>query len=228
MSGLTSRFLVIAILFTTCLVVSNITAVKLIDVGGHVLPGAIVIFPISYIIGDVLTEVYGFARARLVIWLGFGANLFAVLTFALVGVIPAVSFWEHQAAFDTILGAAPRILMASFVAFLIGEFTNSYVLARLKVATNGRFLWVRTIGSSLVGQSLDSAVFVTIAFWGLFPEGVLVSLIVTQTAFKVGYEVVATPLTYAVVGWLKRSEGIDHYDRDTRFNPFAVTRLQDR
>jgi uncharacterized integral membrane protein (TIGR00697 family) len=227
MSGLTTRFLVIAILFTTCLVVSNITAVKLIDVWGYVLPGAIVIFPVSYIIGDVLTEVYGFARARLVIWLGFGANLFAVLIFALVGVIPAVGFWEGQAAYDAILGATPRILMASFAAFLVGEFTNSYVLARLKVATDGRFLWVRTIGSSLVGQSLDSIVFVTIAFWGVFPNDVIVSLIVTQSAFKIGYEVVATPVTYAVVGWLKRSEGIDHYDRDTRFNPFAISRIRD-
>lgn len=227
MPGLTTRFLVIAVLFVTCLMVSNITAVKLIDVNGYVLTGAIVIFPISYIIGDVLTEVYGFAKARLVLWVGFGANLFAVLTFALVGILPAAGFWEGQAAYDTILGATPRILTASFLAYLVGEFANSYILARLKVITEGRFLWLRTIGSTVVGQGLDSTVFVTVAFWGILPADVLAGTIMVQAVAKIGYEVLATPLTYAVIGWLKRSEGIDHYDRTTRFNPFAVTRLQD-
>lgn len=227
MSALSTRFLVIATLFTTCLVVSNITAVKLIDVGGYVLPGAIVIFPVSYIIGDVLTEVYGFARARLVIWLGFAANLFAVLSFALVGVLPAAGFWDGQDAYEAILGATPRILAASFLAYLIGEFTNAYVLARLKIATAGRFLWVRTIGSSVIGQTLDSTVFIVAAFWGILPTDVLVATIAVQAAVKVGYEAAATPFTYAVVGWLKRAEGIDHYDRDTRFNPFAISRVHD-
>lgn len=227
MPGLTTRFLVIAVLFVTCLLVSNITAVKLIEVEGYALTGAIVIFPISYIIGDVLTEVYGFAKARLVLWLGFAANLFAVLTFALVGVLPAAGFWDGQEAYDAILGATPRILAASFLAFLVGEFANSYILARLKVITEGRMLWVRTIGSTVVGQSLDSVVFVFVAFWGILPTEVLLGTIMVQAVAKIGYEILATPLTYAVVGWLKRSEGIDHYDRNTRFNPFAVTRLQD-
>ncbi len=227
MPGLTTRFLIITVLFVTCLMVSNITAVKLIDVNGYVLTGAIVIFPISYIIGDVLTEVYGFAKARLVVWVGFGANLFAVLTFALVGVLPAAGFWEGQAAYDTILGATPRILAASFLAYLVGEFANSYILARLKVITAGRMLWVRTIGSTIVGQGLDSIVFVFVAFWGVLPLKVLLGTIVLQALAKIAYEILATPLTYAVIGWLKRSEGIDHYDRETRFNPFAITRLQD-
>ncbi|MBS29222.1 MAG: transporter [Alphaproteobacteria bacterium] len=227
MPGLTTRFLVIAVLFVTCLLVSNITAVKLIEVQGYALTGAIVIFPISYIIGDVLTEVYGFAKARLVLWLGFAANLFAVLTFALVGVLPAAGFWDGQEAYDAILGATPRILAASFLAFLVGEFANSYVLARLKVITEGRMLWLRTIGSTIVGQSLDSIVFVFVAFWGILPTEILLGTIMVQAVAKIGYEILATPLTYAVVGWLKRSEGIDHYDRNTRFNPFAVTRLQD-
>lgn len=227
MPGLTTRFLIIAVLFVTCLMVSNITAVKLIEVNGYVLTGAIVIFPISYIIGDVLTEVYGFAKARLVLWVGFGANLFAVLTFLLVGSLPAAGFWEGQEAFDTILGATPRILVASFLAYLVGEFANSYILARLKVITEGRKLWLRTIVSTVVGQGLDSVVFVMVAFWGVLPTEVLVGAIAVQALAKIGYEVLATPVTYAVIGWLKRSEGIDHYDRETRFNPFAVSRLQD-
>lgn len=224
MPGLTPRFLIIAVIFVTCLIVSNITAVKLIDVMGYIIPGAIVIFPISYIIGDVLTEVYGFAKARMVIWLGFGANLFAVATFMLVGVLPAAGFWEAGDAYATILGATPRILAASFAAYLIGEFANSYILARLKVAMEGRHLWVRTIGSSVVGQTLDSSVFITIAFYGVFPTTVLLSLIATQIVFKLGYEILATPVTYAVVNWLKKSEGLDHFDRTTVFNPFAVTK----
>jgi uncharacterized integral membrane protein (TIGR00697 family) len=220
---ISSRFLVIAVAFVTCLIVSNITAVKLIIVSGFILPGAIVIFPITYIIGDVLTEVYGYAKARRVIWLGFAANLFAVATFALVGVLPAAGFWGAQEAYDTILGATPRILAASLAAYLVGEFANAYVLARLKVATEGRFLWLRTISSTVVGQSLDSAIFIVIAFAGIIPFGALILTIVVQAAAKTAYEALATPLTYLVVGWLKRAERIDTYDRDVRFNPFAIT-----
>jgi uncharacterized integral membrane protein (TIGR00697 family) len=220
---ISSRFLVIAVAFVTCLIVSNITAVKLITVSGFILPGAIVIFPITYIIGDVLTEVYGYAKARRVIWMGFLANLFAVATFALVGVLPAAGFWGAQEAYDTILGATPRILAASLIAYLFGEFANAYVLARLKVATEGRFLWLRTISSTIVGQSLDSAIFIVIAFAGIIPFGALILTIVVQAVVKTAYEALATPLTYLVVGWLKRVEGIDTYDRGVRFNPFAIT-----
>lgn len=218
-----SRFMLIAVAFVTCLIVSNITAVKLITVGGFVLPGAIIIFPITYIIGDVLTEVYGYAKARRVIWMGFLANIFAVATFAVVGVLPAAGFWGGQEAYDTILGATPRILGASLAAYLVGEFANAYVLARLKVATEGRFLWLRTIGSTVVGQSLDSAIFIVIAFSGILPTSVLILTIVVQAVAKTAYEALATPLTYLVVGWLKRAEGVDTYDRDVRFNPFAMT-----
>jgi len=222
-SAISSRFLLIAVAFVACLIVSNITAVKLIDVAGFILPGAIIIFPITYIIGDVLTEVYGYAKARRVIWMGFGANLFAVATFAVVGVLPAAGFWGAQEAYDTILGATPRILAASLVAYLVGEFANAYVLARLKVATEGRFLWVRTISSTVVGQGLDSAIFITIAFAGILPLEALITTIVVQAAAKTAYEALATPLTYLVVGWLKRAEGIDTYDRGASFNPFAIT-----
>ena len=222
-SPISGRFLVIAVAFVTCLIVSNITAVKLIDVSGFILPGAIIIFPITYIIGDVLTEVYGYAKARRVIWMGFGANLFAVATFAAVGVLPAAGFWGAQDAYDAILGATPRILAASLVAYLVGEFANAYVLARLKVATDGRFLWLRTISSTVVGQSLDSAIFIVIAFSGILPVEALILTIAVQAIAKTGYEVIATPLTYLVVGWLKRAEGIDTFDRDARFNPFALS-----
>ena len=222
-SQISSRFLVIAVAFVNCLIVYKNTAVKQFNVSGFIMPGAIVIFPITYIIGDVLTEVYGYAKARRVIWMGFLANLFAVATFALVGVLPAAGFWGAQEAYDTILGATPRILAASLVAYLVGEFANAYVLARLKVATEGRFLWLRTISSTIVGQSLDSAIFIVIAFAGIIPFGALILTIVVQAVAKTAYEALATPLTYLVVGWLKRAEGIDTYDRGVRFNPFAIT-----
>jgi len=222
-STVSSRFLLIAVAFVTCLVVSNITAVKLITVADFVLPGAIVIFPITYIIGDVLTEVYGYAKARRVIWLGFLANLFAVATFAAVGALPAAGFWGAQEAYDAILGATPRILGASALAYLVGEFANAYVLARLKVATQGRFLWLRTIGSTVVGEGLDSAIFIVVAFAGILPVDALITTVVVQALAKTAYEAAATPLTYLVVGWLKRAEGVDVYDRGVRFNPFALS-----
>jgi len=220
--GYSGRYLVVALVFVVALVVSNIIAVKIIEVAGFVLPAAIIIFPVSYILGDVLTEVYGYARARRVIWLGFFANLVAVLAIAAAGALPAAGFWDGQAAYDRILGATPRILAASFLAYLVGEFLNAYVLAKLKIATGGRWLWMRTIGSTLVGQLFDSAIFLVVAFWGEMPAGVLVGAIVTQWLVKSAYEAAATPVTYLVVGYLKRAEGVDHYDRDTRFNPLAL------
>jgi uncharacterized integral membrane protein (TIGR00697 family) len=216
-------FLLVAALFVTALIVSNIIAVKLIDVAGFILPAAIIIFPVSYILGDVLTEVYGYARARQVIWLGFLCNLVAVVAIWIGGMLPAAGFWGGQEAYDAILGTVPRILAASFVAYLIGELVNAYVLARLKVAMEGRHLWVRTIGSTLVGQLLDSAIFITIAFAGVMPAEVLVGAIVTQWLVKSGYEALATPLTYAAVGFLKRADDVDVYDRDLHFRPFSVS-----
>jgi len=161
------RFIAIAAIFITCLITANIIAVKLISIGGLILPAAIIIFPLSYIFGDILTEVYGFRSARKVIWLGFLCNLIAVLAIWIGGLLPAAPFWEDkQAAYDTILGYVPRVLLASFVAYLIGEFANSFVLAKMKIKTKGRWLWTRTIGSTIVGQGLDSAIFITIAFAG--------------------------------------------------------------
>ena len=217
------RFIALVALFITCLIAANITGVKLISVFDQVLNAAIVIFPVSYIIGDVLTEVYGYRETRRVIWLGFLCNLIVVAAIWVGLVLPAASFWDGQEAYERILGATPRILGASFLAYLVGEFANAVVLAKMKIATEGRFLWARTIGSTLVGQGLDSLVFITLAFAGTIPPAALAGLIVTQWLVKSAYEAAATPLTYAVVGYLKRSEGVDVYDRDTRFSPLALS-----
>ena len=212
-------FVISVAIFITCLITANITAVKLVNVWGFVLPAGIIIFPISYIFGDILTEVYGYRQARRVIWLGFLCNLIAVVTIWVGQILPPAFFWSGQAAYERILGYTPRLLLASFLAYLLGEFTNAFVLAKMKIATKGRWLWSRTIGSTLVGEGLDSLVFITIAFIGEIPMPELASAIVTQWLAKSAYEAAVTPLTYVAVNFLKRSEGIDVYDDDTQFNP---------
>ena len=214
---------IISGIFITCLIVANIIAVKLVDIFGFIVPAAVIIFPISYIFGDVLTEVYGYRQARRVIWLGFFCNLLAVVAIWMAQMLPGASFWEAQSAYERILGYTPRLLAASFIAYLIGEFANSIVLAELKIATNGRWLWLRTISSTLIGEGLDSLVFMTIAFAGTIPPDALVSATMTQWLFKTGYEILATPLTYVVVNFLKKQEGLDTYDRDTNFNPLSLS-----
>jgi hypothetical protein len=216
--------------FVTTLLVSNIIAVKLVQVGPLVLPAAVILFPITYIFGDVLTEVYGYARARQVIWTGFACNLLAVGAIWLAGWLPVAAFWnarvyasatEAQQAYWAILGSTPRLLVASFAAYLVGEFLNSLVLARLKVMTSGRWLWLRTILSTVVGQGADSAIFISVAYIGLLPEGALGAAIVSQWLVKSGYEALATPLTYLVINGLKRAESLDVFDTTTDFNPFG-------
>jgi queuosine precursor transporter len=223
------RFLMlVAMLFTSALIVSNIVAVKIADFSGvsgpideYFLPAAVVVFPLSYIMGDILTEVYGYQAARRVIWSAFAANAFAVVAIVLAQRVPSAPFWTDQSAYDAILGQTWRIVGASFAAFLVGEFANSIVLARMKVATNGRFLWARTIGSTIVGEGLDSAIFITIAFAGR--AGIeLWPLIWKQWLFKVLFETVFTPVTYVAVTVLKRLEGIDVYDAQTNLNPLAL------
>jgi hypothetical protein len=215
-------FVIAVTVFITCLITANITAVKLVNVFGLVLPAAIVIFPVSYIFGDILTEVYGYRQARRVIWLGFLCNLIAVIAIWLGQVLPPASFWNGQAAYERILGYTPRLLLASFLAYLLGEFANAFVMAKMKIATKGRWLWSRTIGSTLIGEGLDSLVFMTIAFVGEIPTTGLASAIVTQWLAKSAYEACVTPLTYAAVNFLKRKEGLDVYDYDTRFNPLLL------
>lgn len=216
------RFTVCAALFVTCLLTANIIAVKLITVAGMVLPVAIIVFPVSYILADVLTEVWGYAATRRVIWLGFACNALMVVAIWIGGEIPPASFWRGQPAYQEVLGQSPRILAASFAAYLVGEFANAFVLAKLKVATGGRWLWLRTIGSTVVGQALDSAVFIALAFAGTVPAGVLPAIVAGQWSVKVVYEAAATPLTYAVVRWLKSREGLDTFDYRTDFNPIRL------
>jgi len=213
---------IVTALFVTCLITSNIIAVKIIDVLGVVVPAAVVIFPLSYLFGDILTEVYGYARSRQVIWIGFGCNALAALAIWIGGRLPSALFWDGQSAYVRILGSTPRILAASFSAYLVGEFLNSLVLARMKIATRGRWLWTRTIGSTLIGQGADSLIFITIAFAGSISVGDLAKVVVAQWLVKSAYETVATPLTYAIVGFLKKAEHEDYYDYTTDFNPFNV------
>lgn len=212
-------------LFVTVLLTSNLIAVKLVAFGPVTLPAAVIVFPLSYLFGDVLTEVYGYAVTRRIIWLGFACNLMFVLFILAAGALPgAPGAWDAtaQAAYQRILGFTPRLLAASFVAYVAGEFINSFVMARLKIATRGRWLWTRTISSTLFGQGLDSTIFITGAFAGFLPAGVLLRTILNQWAFKVAYEVIATPITYALVNFLKRYERQDPFDTETDFNPFRL------
>ena len=214
-----TRLTVIAALFVTCLITANIIAVKLIGLGSVVLPAAIIVFPVSYIFGDILTEVYGYRWARRIIWLGFACNLVFVFFAWLGGLLPPASFWQGQSSYQAILGYTPRLLLASFSGYLVGEFANSMVMSRLKIVTSGRFLWLRTISSTVLGEGLDSAIFITIAFIG--PDFSALIILYHWTA-KVVFEVLATPLTYAAVGWLKSREGYDIYDENVSLNPFRV------
>lgn len=217
--------------FVTTLIISNIIAVKITALGSLTLPVAVILFPLAYIFGDILTEVYGYAKARQTIWTGFLCNLLAVIAIWIGGILPPATFWTAgtfndssaaQQAYQAILGFSSRLLAASFLAYLVGEFLNAFVLAKLKVQTTGRFLWLRTISSTLIGQGADSVVFISLAFWGVLTSNDLLRAILSQWLFKVGYEVLATPLTYLVVNYLKRVEQEDFFDRETDFNPLRL------
>jgi hypothetical protein len=183
----------------------------------------VLFFPISYLFGDILTEVYGYGRDRRVVWAGFGALLFASIMAATIVALPPAKSWSpNQAAVETIFGQTPRIVAASIIAFWCGSFVNSFVLAKMKIWTGGRWLWTRTIGSTLCGELVDSALFCTIAFYGIWTGTELVDRTLTQYVLKSGWEILATPLTYWIVGFLKRSEHEDYYDRDTNFTPFSL------
>ena len=216
------RLVVVAALFVTCLITANILIVKQISIGGLVLPAAIIIFPVSYILGDILTEVYGYQQARRVIWLGFLCNLLAVMILWIGGILPAAPVFEAQSAYERILGSTPRFLLASFTAYLAGEFANSFILAKMKIATRGRWLWTRTIGSTLVGQGIDTLIVLTVAFVGVLPLPVLGIMILSHWVVKTIYEAIATPLTYWTVSYLKRKENIDVYDLQANFNPLKI------
>jgi uncharacterized integral membrane protein (TIGR00697 family) len=222
------RFVIVTAIFVTCLITANIIVIKPIALGINLfglpvsLPAAIVIFPLSYIVGDILTEVYGYRLARRVIWLGFLCNLIAVIAIWIGQILPPSPVWEGQQAYKSILGYVPRILLASFLAYLVGEFSNSFVLAKMKIKTKGRWLWTRTIGSTIVAQALDAAIFIPVAYVGMFDWSFIAMVSIAHWIAKVTYEVVATPLTYAVVNYLKKKEAIDAYDYETNFSPFSM------
>lgn len=217
--NVTKTFMCIGIIYVTCLLLSNLVAGKMWAVSANItLPAAVVLFPVTYIFGDIFTEVYGFRRARIIIWLGFGCSFFAVAVYMLTIALPHPEYWQNQEAFATVLGTTPRVALASFAGYLFGEFSNSMILSKLKVRTGGRKLWVRTILSTLVGEGFDSVIFVTISFLGTMDTKVVLQMILFQYLFKVCYEIICTPLTYAIVRFLKRKEGIDTYDYDVRYN----------
>ena len=216
--------------FVAILLLSNVigagkvAVVTLPLIGPWPFGAGILFFPVSYVIGDILTEVYGYARARRVIWAGFAATVFMAFMAWVVVALPPAPSWTNQAAYETVFGQVPRIVFASVCAFWAGEFVNSYVLARMKILTEGRHLWTRTIGSTVVGQAVDSAIFYPLAFLGAvgWTTHLVVIVLFTQWALKVGWEILLTPVTYAVVGWLKRVEGVDVFDRGTNFSPFRT------
>lgn len=214
-------FVCLAALFVTALITANIVAVKIVEIGGIQVPaGTLTLFPLAYIFGDVLTEVYGFGRARQVIWLGFACNAIAVAAIVISGILPAAGFWQDQDAWNAILGFTWRLLLASFAGYLVGEFINSYILSRLKLLTRGRWLWSRTITSTLFGQFFDTGIFILIAFTGVVPDSELLEIFLTAWIIKVAYETLATPVTYVVVGFLKKVDNSDVYDIGESFNPF--------
>lgn len=224
---------IVMALFVTTLLISNLlSSAKIVDLGVAIGPLALafdagtIVFPISYIFGDILTEIYGYNRARRVIWVGFGATALMGFFIWLTGILPPEAFWGEtvgQEAYTLVLGGVSGLVVASLAAYWVGEFSNSFVLAKMKIATQGRFVWARTIGSTLVGQGLDTIVFVLIATaLGVFDWNIVLALIVTNYILKVGFEVILTPITLAVIAWLKKAEGEDYYDYNTSFSPFHL------
>jgi len=215
-------FDLILALFVAVLLISNVASSKIVRLGPFTFDGGTLLFPVSYIFGDILTEVYGYRRSRRVIWTGFGCAVLMVAVLAVVGALPPAEGWENQEAYLAILGTTPRIVLGSLIAYFAGEFSNSYTLARMKVLTRGRWLWMRTIGSTLVGEGVDTLLFVTIAFAGTMPWPLFWSVILSNYVFKCGVEAAMTPVTYQVANFLKQAEKEDVYDLDTNFNPFLL------
>ncbi|MFH1292413.1 MAG: queuosine precursor transporter [bacterium] len=216
---------IITAVFVAVLILSNITSTKILSLGWFSFDGGTIIFPLAYIFGDILTEVYGYARARRVIWIGFAMNLLMVIVFWIVSSLPpaADEFAVAQStAFSSLLGVVPRIVLGSFAAYLCGEFINSYILAKMKIRSKGKKLWKRAIGSTIFGQFVDTTIFLLIAFAGVLPWDLLWIVWVSNYVFKILVEIVLLPVTYKVVGWLKKKENEDYYDTDTNFNPLKL------
>ena len=217
-------------MFVVILLVSNLVAQKIIRIGPFPISGALVLFPVTYIFGDIFTEVYGYGASRRAIWLGFCGTALMWGVGALIIALPADPAFHNQQAFITVFGILPRLLAASLIAFWAGEFANSYTMARMKLATHGRWLWSRTVGSTVVGQAVDTTLVVVLTFAGTYPISTLAKIAITSYLFKVVYEVLATPLTYLIVNFLKRTEHSDPFDAHTNFNPFrlAANQLHDQ
>jgi len=211
--------------FVVILLVSNLVAQKVCQIGPFAVSGAILLFPVTYIFGDVFTEIYGFAASRRAIWLGFFGTALLYLIGTLTVALPPAPEWHNQQAFAAVFGFIPRILAASLAAFWAGEFANSYTMARLKLLTEGRMLWTRTVGSTVVGQAVDTTIVVLLTYAGVVPLKTMVNMIATGYLLKVGYEVLATPLTYMVISWLKKAEGAEAFDRHESFNPFNFSQV---
>ena len=218
-------FMFAGILFAICLLISNILATKIILVGSWAAPAGVLIFPIAYIINDVIVEVWGYQKARLIIWSGFAVNLLAAIFFTLAIVVPAAPFWQNQIAFSTILGSTPRIIVASLLAYLTGSFLNAFVMSKVKVLMKGKDFSVRAILSTLVGEAADSFIFIIIAFAGNLPFNVLIGMIFTQATIKTIYEIVILPFTILVVNWVKKVEGVDTFDESISYNPFSINQI---
>ncbi len=217
------RFLnLITAFFVAVLLISNIVSTKVVEFGFFTFDGGTLLFPVSYIFGDVLTEVYGFKEARKVIWIGFFCALMMSMVVWLIGALPSAPEWTNQESYNAILGSTPRIVLASLVAYFAGSFSNSIILSRLKISTKGKMLWLRTISSTIIGEGVDTLLFIAVAFWGTFSIPLLVSIFISNYIFKVGFEVILTPVTYKVVGYLKNAEKVDVYDHKIKYNPFAL------
>ena len=213
-------FAILGIVYVTCLLLSNLIAGKMMALGSITLPAAVILFPITYIMGDVFTEVYGFKNTRTIIWTGFACSAFAVAIYMITIVLPHPDFWGNQDAYVTVLSTTPRVFIASLLGYLFGEFSNSMILSKLKVVTQGKKLWVRTILSTVVGEAFDTIIFIAVSFWGTMENSVLLQMMLFQYLFKVCYEVIFTPVTYAVVKWIKKKEDLDTFDTDVKYNIF--------
>mgnify|MGYP000082400739 CR=1 FL=1 len=213
---------VITGMFVAVLIVSNIASTKIVSVNGILFDGGTILFPLAYIFGDILTEVYGFARARRVIWIGFAALALTIATLAVVQYLPPAADWPNQASYEAVLGFIPRIVAASMVAYLIGEFLNSFVLAKMKLRSKGKYLWQRLLGSTVVGQAADTVVFTLLAFAGTLPASALINIMLTVYVLKLVVEALLLPVTYRIVAALKRLERVDAFDKKTDFSPFNL------
>jgi len=227
MKGAAYKYIdIITALFVAVLLISNIASTKIVKFGFFSFDGGTLLFPLSYIFGDVLTEVYGYKKAKRAIWIGFVSALLLSVVLIIVGWLPPAAGWTNQAAYETILGLTTRIVIASLIAYCAGQFANSYIMAKMKILTKGKALWSRTIASTLAGEFVDTLLFVLIAFWGLLPQALLMTVLVSNYIFKIGVEIIFTPLTYKIVNFLKKNEEEDYYDYQTNFNPLSFTKYE--